>query len=132
MTAFSRTGRWRYGCNERSSYGGERSSRHAHPSRLFGLDYEKFASDRSRNVPIELRRFVRNSDLVVIYAGTLGEAYNIDSVMQAAEYVVQTNNMVKFIFAGDGKYKQRIQSLSDKVFGQFFGGKVSSANLPSI
>jgi len=98
-----------------------------------GLDYAKFVSDSSRDPPIELRRFVQNSDLVVIYAGTLGQAYDIGSVMQAAENVSQTNNRVKFIFAGDGPYKQKIQSLSDKYSSNIlFVGKVPSEDLPAI
>jgi len=98
-----------------------------------GLDYAKFVSDSSRDLPIELRQFVPNSDLVVIYAGTLGEAYDIGAVMQAAENVVQANNRVKFIFAGDGPYKQWIQSLSEKYpANMLFVGKVPSEDLPAI
>ena len=98
-----------------------------------GLDYAKFVSDSNRDLSIQLTRFVKNSDLVAIYAGTLGEAYDIGSVMQAAEEVVQANNRVKFIFAGDGPYKQRIQSLSKKYpANMLFVGKVPSEDLPAI
>jgi glycosyltransferase involved in cell wall biosynthesis len=98
-----------------------------------GLDYAKFVSQSSRDVSIELRQFVQNSDLVVIYAGTLGEAYDIGSVMQAAEKVVQANNRVKFIFAGDGPYKRRIKILSEEYpANMLFVGKVQSEDLPAI
>lgn len=98
-----------------------------------GIDYAKFVSDGSRDVPLELKRFVKNSHLVVIYAGTLGEAYDIGTVMQAAENVIQVNNKVKFIFAGDGPYKHKIQSLSEKYpANMLFFGKVPSEDLPAI
>jgi glycosyltransferase involved in cell wall biosynthesis len=98
-----------------------------------GLNYARFVSESSRDPPIELRRFVQNSDLVVIYAGTLGEAYDIDSVMQAAENVVQANNRVKFIFAGEGPYKNKIQGrIENYPANMLFVGKVPSEDLPAI
>jgi glycosyltransferase involved in cell wall biosynthesis len=98
-----------------------------------GLNYEKFVLDSNRDLPINLIRFAQYSELVVIYSGTLGEAYDIGSVMQAAENVVQVNNRVKFIFAGDGPYKHKIKSLTDKYpSNMVFVGTVLSEDLPSI
>jgi glycosyltransferase involved in cell wall biosynthesis len=98
-----------------------------------GLDYTKFTADSMRSAPASVATFVENSDLVVVYAGTLGEAYDIGTVLQAAEEVVQTNSRVKFIFAGDGPYKQKIQSLSEKYpANMLFVGKVPSEDLPAI
>jgi glycosyltransferase involved in cell wall biosynthesis len=98
-----------------------------------GLDYKKFMADSLKAVPTKIQSFIKKSDLVVVYAGTLGETYDIGAVLAAAKAVILKNNRIKFIFAGDGPYNQSVQSLSecfpDSVL---FIGKVSADELPSI
>lgn len=98
-----------------------------------GLDLKKFKVDRNRPVEANIQSFVRESDLVVVYAGTLGEAYDISNVLTAAESAINSNNKIKFIFAGDGPYSQSVDSLSSRFPDNvLFLGKVSAEDLPSI
>jgi glycosyltransferase involved in cell wall biosynthesis len=98
-----------------------------------GLDLKKFADDSLKPLPITISKFVENSVLVLVYAGTLGEAYDIPAVLNAAENVIKLNNKVKFIFAGDGPYSQHVLSFSKRFSDNvLFLGKVSSDLLPSL
>lgn len=98
-----------------------------------GLDLEKFKVDRNRAVATNIQSFVRDSDLVVVYAGTLGEAYDIATVLTSVEMTVSANDKIKFIFAGDGPCSQSVDLLSvrfpDNVL---FLRKVSAEDLPPI
>lgn len=98
-----------------------------------GLDFNKFVVDRQRAVPEKIQFFVQESDLVVIYAGTLGEAYDMGTVLTAAHMAINHNNRIKFIFAGDGPYSQSVRALSEHFPDNvLFIGKVSADELPSI
>lgn len=98
-----------------------------------GLDFNKFLVDRQKAVPEKVQSFVQESDLVVIYAGTLGEAYDIGTVLTAAQMAIEGNNKIKFIFAGDGPYSQSVRALSEQFPANvLFLGKVSVEVLPSI
>lgn len=77
--------------------------------------------------------FANNSELVITYAGTLGEAYDIHTVIKAVKLTICKNNKVKFIFAGDGPYSKQISLLSKRLSTNvLFLGKVSSDELPNI
>jgi glycosyltransferase involved in cell wall biosynthesis len=98
-----------------------------------GLDFNKFVVDRQRAVPVNVQSFVQESDLVVIYAGTLGEAYDMGTVLTAAKMAINNNNKIKFIFAGDGPYSQSVRALSEHFPDNvLFIGKVAADELPSI
>jgi glycosyltransferase involved in cell wall biosynthesis len=98
-----------------------------------GLDFNKFLVDRQRAIPAEIQSFVQESDFLVIYAGTLGEAYDIATVLTAAQMAIKGNNKIKFIFAGDGPYNQSVRALSEQFPNNvLFLGKVSAEVLPSI
>lgn len=59
----------------------------------------------------EVRRSIGGADeFVVLYAGTLGMAHNLDVVLQtAALFQREGNKHVKFVLAGDGADKERLQ-----------------------
>jgi glycosyltransferase involved in cell wall biosynthesis len=98
-----------------------------------GLDYNKFLLDRLLDVSADIVSFLKNSDLVVVYAGTLGEAYDFETVLKAAEAVVLANSRIKFILAGDGPYSHSCLALARRFSKNIlFLGKISAENLPSI
>ena len=61
---------------------------------------------------------VRNSlagahEFLVLYAGTLGMAHNLEVVLRAAaRFQDEGNEQVKFVLAGDGAEKDRLQKLT--------------------
>tara|TARA_R110002051_G_scaffold16182_2_gene48953 strand:- start:8440 stop:9681 length:1242 start_codon:yes stop_codon:yes gene_type:complete len=70
-------------------------------------------------------------DLTVIYAGTLGEAYDLPCVIQAVELLMGSNERTRFIFAGDGPFKGDIAALAEKAPDRVaFIGSVPASELP--
>ena len=98
-----------------------------------GLDCKKFGEDSLKSLPDAIVKFAQDSDLIVVYAGTLGEAYDLATVLQAAQRVIRLNERVKFLFAGEGPYSQQVLSLCNAFPDNIlFIGKVSSDLLPAI
>jgi glycosyltransferase involved in cell wall biosynthesis len=98
-----------------------------------GLDYQRFAEESLRDPPVVVKRFVEGSDLTLVYAGTLGAAYDINTVLQATEAVAVANARVKFIFAGDGPHKRALEDLAARYPKNIlFLGAIPSSQLPAI
>lgn len=98
-----------------------------------GIDTKKYNEDLRKPTPDSIIEFLANSQLTVIYAGTLGEAYDLSTLIVAAKTVVQANRQIKFIFAGDGPYAKQIKSLAEEFPGSvLFIGKVPANDLPAI
>jgi glycosyltransferase involved in cell wall biosynthesis len=98
-----------------------------------GLDYEKFLVDFERATSRKVQTFTQNSTLVVVYAGTLGEAYDLATLLTAAEAVVTNHEGIKFIFAGDGPCREAVHELAARCPDNvLFLGKVAAEELPSI
>lgn len=98
-----------------------------------GLDYKRFLLDSLLDVSADIMSFLKNSDLVVVYAGTLGESYDLQTVLTAAEVVVRANSRIKFILAGDGPYSHSCLTLSRRFSKNIlFLGKIPVEKLPSI
>lgn len=70
-------------------------------------------------------------DLTVIYAGTLGEAYDLPCVIQAVELLLESDDRTRFIFAGDGPFKGDISALAETAPDRVaFIGSVPASQLP--
>lgn len=55
-------------------------------------------------------------EFVVLYAGTLGMAHNLEVVLRAAaQFQDERDKQVKFVLAGDGAEKERLQTLARKM-----------------
>ena len=97
-----------------------------------GVDLRQFelpeASDESRRI----KNFAQGR-LVVMYAGTLGDAYDIACVLETIEMCEQSRMPVSFVFAGDGPKRGEVESFCRKyVKSILFLGAVPSSQLPSI
>lgn len=66
----------------------------------------------------------------LVYAGTLGEAYDIATACQAARLLCERNAPARFVFAGDGPLRSTVEQLAhdypDRVY---FAGSVSPDQL---
>lgn len=97
---------------------------------LNDIDLKKNESSYIEN---EIDVFVSDKDLVVIYAGSLGEAYDMNIILRSIQYVYDNNLPIKFIIAGDGSAKQSFISSQLKYpdVVKFFG-QIAFSDLPSI
>ena len=63
--------------------------------------------DRESSYRSELQ--IRSTDFTVLYSGNLGRKQGLDVLLQAAEYLVGDRS-IRFVIAGEGPAKERIQS----------------------
>lgn len=50
--------------------------------------------------------------LEVVYAGTLGDAYDMPTVMKAIEQIARHGDAIRFTIAGDGPWREQIRTLA--------------------
>lgn len=73
-------------------------------------------------------------EFVVLFAGNIGEAQNLDCVIDAAVAIRETNPLVKFVFLGDGRAREHLVQKSagngilDKTV--FFPGRFPIESMP--
>ncbi len=60
----------------------------------------------NRNLHDELSSFKSRFDLTAVYAGTLGDAYDMDIIIEAIKLIQAKNLSIGFVVAGDGPRKQ--------------------------
>ncbi len=77
-----------------------------------GVDVRGIQTDMLSNyTPTILGDKIKNSkEIWVIYAGTLGNNYDIKTILHAAEHLAHINSSVKILIAGDGPLKNKVLS----------------------
>jgi len=76
-----------------------------------GVDVQMFDCDDQRaRLRAELRL---NDEFVVMYAGALGLANDIDTVLNAA-YLLRNDPRIHFVLVGDGKERARLEQIKDQ------------------
>lgn len=53
---------------------------------------------------------ITGNDFIVLFAGNLGEAQNLDAIIDTAD-ILKENKNIKFVFVGDGRKKEHLESL---------------------
>jgi glycosyltransferase involved in cell wall biosynthesis len=98
-----------------------------------GLDLKKYNINLSSFDNKIVKEFVRDSNLVVLYSGSFGNAYDLDTVISSIKELVNLNKGIKFIFVGDGPKKENIQELASLCSREvLFLGLLPSNMLPSV
>ncbi|MDE5613451.1 MAG: glycosyltransferase family 4 protein, partial [Treponemataceae bacterium] len=73
-------------------------------------------------------------EFVVLFAGNIGEAQNLDCVIDAAAAMHETNPLVKFVFLGDGRARERLvqKSAGNGILDKtaFFPGRFPIESMP--
>lgn len=73
-------------------------------------------------------------DFIVLFAGNIGEAQNLDCVIEVATEIKKTNPSVKFVFLGDGRAKEHLvqKSGSSGILNEtvFFPGRFPIESMP--
>lgn len=75
---------------------------------------------------------IRKTDFVLLFAGNIGEAQNIDAIVNAAEELKDKKN-IKFVFVGDGRRReQMIEEVSQKGLKEnvYFVGRYPLNTMP--
>ena len=74
-----------------------------------GVNLELFAP-RERDVEMAKKLGIKEEDFVLIYAGTMGYAQGLESVIRTAE-ILKAKTDLRFLFVGDGTEKPMLEAL---------------------
>jgi len=74
-----------------------------------GVNLDLFAP-RERDIEMALKLGFKEEDFVLIYAGTMGYAQGLESVIRTAELLKDTPDL-RFLFVGDGTEKPMLEAL---------------------
>lgn len=58
----------------------------------------------------QIKPFDNPQNFVLLFAGNLGEAQNLDAIIESAERL-KNNKLIKFVFVGDGRRKEHLETL---------------------
>lgn len=98
-----------------------------------GVDIEQFEKDSLRKVNPHLEIFLNSPSIKIVYAGTLGESYDIHTMLIAFQAIIESHDDVKFVIAGDGPLAGDVSKFAsdypDKIR---FIGSIPADSLPSI
>jgi glycosyltransferase involved in cell wall biosynthesis len=101
-----------------------------------GVNLKDFQINKNRNEGASLdviNQFVMDACITCVYAGTLGEAYALDTLAQGIEKSILRNRNIKFIIAGSGSQEDLVSSLASKYpTNILFLGSVDPKLLPYI
>ena len=68
-----------------------------------GVNLQDFETNRHAVASVDIvDKFVQDASIVCIYAGTLGEAYDMKTLIHSIEKSIAINSTIKFIVAGAG------------------------------
>lgn len=80
--------------------------------------FPNWAEDIKGKVPIDfnirsIKPFDDENAFIILFAGNLGEAQNLDAIIEAAN-LVRENSRIKFVFVGDGRRREHLQNIVKK------------------
>lgn len=97
-----------------------------------GVDLSQFELTEGSEESRAIKQFAQGR-MVVIYAGTLGDAYDIGCVLKVIELCEQSQLPVSFVFAGDGPRRGEVVSFSrHHPESILFLGPIPASKLPAI
>ncbi len=80
----------------------------------------------------KIKPFDNNKNFIILFAGNLGRAQNLDAVIEAAK-LIKDNKNIKFVFVGDGRQRESLLRLSNE-YGLdetvFFPGRFPLKTMP--
>lgn len=77
--------------------------------------FPNWAEEVKEDIPSEfditsIKPFDEKDAFIILFAGNLGEAQNLDAVIEAAD-LIRENSKIKFVFVGDGRRKEHLENL---------------------
>lgn len=74
----------------------------------------------------------KDDDFILLFAGNLGEAQNLDAILDAA-YLLKNEQHIKFVFVGDGRRKEHLENIVKEKCLQntvYFTGRYPITTMP--
>lgn len=74
----------------------------------------------------------KDDDFLLLFAGNLGEAQNLDAILDAA-YLLKNEQHIKFVFVGDGRRKEHLENIVKEKCLQntvYFTGRYPITTMP--
>lgn len=74
----------------------------------------------------------KDGDFILLFAGNLGEAQNLDAIIEAAN-ILKEEKRIKFVFVGDGRRKEHLENLVKEKALQntvYFTGRFPITTMP--
>lgn len=74
----------------------------------------------------------KEDDFILLFAGNLGEAQNLDAIIETA-YLLKDEKRIKFVFVGDGRRKEHLETIVKERALQntvFFTGRFPITTMP--
>ena len=74
----------------------------------------------------------KEGDFILLFAGNLGEAQNLDAILDAAS-LLKYENRIKFVFVGDGRRKEHLENIVKEKSLQttvYFTGRFPITTMP--
>lgn len=97
-----------------------------------GVDLRQFELPEASEERRVIKKFAQGR-LVVMYAGTLGDAYDMGCVLKTIELCEESRLPVSFVFAGDGPKRGEVEFFCRQhAESSLFLGSVPASKLPSI
>lgn len=101
------------------------------------LDFVFPMSPNSNNVNIDVKKVdsfysrysIKNNEMIICFAGTLGHQFDFNTVISAAKKLERENQNLRFIIAGKGPMLKRLRNLSRRVESIDFIGWVDGDDL---
>jgi len=95
---------------------------------------ESVATSQSEDISNSIPPFnsMSQDDLIFLFAGNLGEAQNLDTILFAANQLKKKKN-IKFVFIGDGRRRENLLALMEELSLQetvFFPGRFPLETMP--
>ncbi len=80
----------------------------------FGIDTDIFNNPKISKHSEAVKSFTDDSSLSVIFAGTYGSAYDIETIFKTIELTEKEKAPVKYLFIGDGDYLKDIKKIENE------------------
>ena len=99
--------------------------------------FPNWAEEIKGNVPVDfdiktIKPFDEDGNFIILFAGNIGEAQNLDAVIEAAN-ILKEEKKIKFVFVGDGRRREHLQNLAKEYELEktvFFPGRFPIETMP--
>lgn len=99
--------------------------------------FPNWAEEVKSNIPSgfnlkTIKPFDENGNFIILFAGNIGEAQNLEAVIEAAK-ILKDKKTIKFVFVGDGRRREHLQNLVQEYNLEetvFFPGRFPIETMP--
>jgi glycosyltransferase involved in cell wall biosynthesis len=97
-----------------------------------GVDAREIEPAAEADGGVRRRLGIGPNDLLAVYAGSLGERYDLDSVIQAARLLHSSREQVHIVLVGDGPLRPRVEAAAQSLPNLHYLGVFTPADLRTL